>query len=416
MKYTMVIADDEPLVLRSQELLIRKEFPDIEIVGMAENGIELKQMLERLKPDMAIVDVRMPGLTGIEVIELLKNRGCRTHFIINTAFSDFNYVKKALDLKTDGYLLKPGKREESIETIRKLCRTVAAEKEENQKQERINSAVGIVSSVLGSEVLMSVFSEKCDEKGFQAFCDIHSIHFGYGCIAAFVPKGQADIGTNELNEELKETLAGLCSFLATVTASGAVVMFLIPEELEAERREGWCRDLAFLVARRLKEKKKVDYRYGVGKIYASFSDMRASYRESIKDVRGFGEEDEAEGDNNDKVRYVSRAKQYVMDHFRDDISLRDCAENVGISPYYLSHIFKECTGQTLVEYLSMVRIEEAKVLSENRELTTKDIAEQCGYPNLTYFCKVFKRLTGMTIGEYRRQEKQGGNPTKTEES
>ena len=125
MKYTMVIAADESLVLRSQELLIRKEFPEIEIVGMAENGIELKQMVEQLKPDMAIVDVRMPGLTGIEVIELLQHRECRTHFVINTAYSDFDYVKKALDLKTDGYLLKPGKREENIETIRKLCKTVA---------------------------------------------------------------------------------------------------------------------------------------------------------------------------------------------------------------------------------------------------------------------------------------------------
>ena len=46
MKYTMVIADDEPVVLKSTELFLKKEFPDIEIVGMAENGIKLKEMLE----------------------------------------------------------------------------------------------------------------------------------------------------------------------------------------------------------------------------------------------------------------------------------------------------------------------------------------------------------------------------------
>lgn len=411
MKYTMIIADDEPLVLKSQELLLRKEFPDIEIVGMAENGIELKQMVERLNPDMAIVDVRMPGLTGIEVIELLKNRGCRTHFIINTAFSDFNYVKKALDLKTDGYLLKPGKREESIETIRKLCWAVAAERAETQKQEQINSAVGIVSPVLGSEVLLSVFSEKCDENGFQIFCDIHSLRFTSGCIATFVPKVPANIGTNELYDQLNETLAGLCNFLTTVTPNGVVVMFLIPEGLEPERRENWCRELAFLVAKHLKEKNNADYRYGVGKVYDSFTAMRNSYRDSIRDVRGSGAEDEAEGDNKDKIRYISLVKQYVMENFQKDISLQNCAENAGISPYYLSHIFKEQTGQTLVEYLSMVRIEKAKILSERAELTTKDIAEQCGYPNLTYFCKVFKRLTGMTIGEYRRKQ-HGKNPPK----
>ena len=61
MSYTMVIADDEPIVLKSQELFIQKEFPEIDIVGMAKNGIELKEMLEAYRPDLAIVDIRMPG-------------------------------------------------------------------------------------------------------------------------------------------------------------------------------------------------------------------------------------------------------------------------------------------------------------------------------------------------------------------
>ena len=375
MKYTMVIADDESLVLRSQELLIRKEFPEIEIGGMAENGIELKQMVEQLKPDRAIVDVRMPGLTGIEVIELLQHIECRTHFVKNTAYSDFDYVKKALDLKTDGYLLKPGKREENIETIRKLC----------------------------SEVLLSVFSEKCDEEGFQAFCDIRSIRFCCGCIATFLPVGQAEIKVKELNEELTAALDGLCSFLATVTSNGVVVMFLVPAELKEERRKSWCDELAFLVARHLKEKTGNDFRYGVGAIYDSFVAMKESYRDSISDFRMSCINEDPEEDSRDTVSYVALAKQYVMSSFQSDISLQDCAKSVGISPYYLSHIFRERTGQTFVEYLSMVRIEAAKQLSENRELTTKDIAEQCGYPNITYFCKVFKRQTGMTISEYRRQ-------------
>lgn len=63
------------------------------------------------------MDIRMPGLSGIEVIELLQHKKCSTHFIISTAYSDFGYIKKALDLKTDGYLVKPSKREEKLEVI-----------------------------------------------------------------------------------------------------------------------------------------------------------------------------------------------------------------------------------------------------------------------------------------------------------
>ena len=69
MKFTMVIADDEMVTLKGEELFIKKEFPDITIVGMATNGIELKQMLEELRPDIAVVDIHMPGLSGMEVIE-----------------------------------------------------------------------------------------------------------------------------------------------------------------------------------------------------------------------------------------------------------------------------------------------------------------------------------------------------------
>ena len=177
MKYTMVIADDEPVVLKSTELFLKKEFPDIEIVGMAENGIKLKEMLEAYKPDMAIVDIRMPGLSGIEVIELLQHKKCSTHFIISTAYSDFDYIKKALDLKTDGYLVKPSKREEKLDVIGKLCRTVEEEKKINLRQDGIESALGVVNSVLGSEILMSVFSDNCDNKEFDAYCNINNIHF-----------------------------------------------------------------------------------------------------------------------------------------------------------------------------------------------------------------------------------------------
>ena len=78
---------------------------------------------------------------------------------------------------------------------------------------------------------------------------------------------------------------------------------------------------------------------------------------------------------------------------------------MGISSYYLSHIFKERTGMTFIEYLSGVRVGEAKRLCAETDMTINEISEQCGYMNVTYFCKVFKRMTGMTISEFRKKGK-----------
>lgn len=406
MKFTMVIADDEPVVLKSEELFIKKEFPDIEILGMAENGIELKQMLEQMKPDMAMVDIHMPGLSGIEVIELLQHKNCATRFIINTAYSDFEYVKKALDLKTDGYLLKPAKQEERIATIRRLCQAIQDEKKESIRQNSLKSALGVVNLVLGSEILMSVFSEKQDEEGFQVYCNINNIDFAGGCIVTFLSKSRTEIDRKVLNDEMEKALNGLCYFLATITAQGIVVMFFVPRELEKERQREWCRELADLAAKRLEERLGIEYIYGVGGVYASFSDMRSSYQDSVEELKILRKAESALPEESaDKIQlYVQKTKRYIEANYTKDISLMDCAKSVGISPYYLSHIFKERTMQTFVEYLSQVRIEEAKRLCRNTNLTINEISEKCGYLNITYFCKVFKRLTGKTIGEYRKSE------------
>lgn len=405
MNFTMVIADDEPLVLKSMEMFVAKTFPHIQVTGLAENGVELKEMLERLEPDLAVVDIRMPGLSGIEVIELMRSKGCKTHFIINTAFSDFDYVKKALDLKTDGYILKPGKQEEKIKVISELCRTVEAEREKSSRQSNLDSALEVVNPYLGSEILMSIFSEQCDEEHFKVYLDINGLRFSGGCIATFLLKKQGPMGAKELNGELGRILDGICGFLATVTSDGIVVLLFAPDRPDREAQGSWCAGLAELIARDLEERAGAECLYGVGDVYPAFTDMLRSYRESVARLKEAHKDNpDLMLDSADKIRdYVEAAKRYIESNFIRDISLMACAESVGISPYYLSHIFKEKTGNTFVEYLTAVRIERAKELCRNQSLTVKDISDRCGYINTTYFCKVFKRSVGKTIGTYRQE-------------
>lgn len=405
MNFTMVIADDEPLVLKSLEMLVAKNFPNIQVAGLAENGVELKELLERLEPDLAVVDIRMPGLSGIEVIELMRGKGCKTRFIINTAFSDFEYVKKALDLKTDGYILKPGKQDEKIRAISELCRAVEAEREKNSRQSNLDSALQVVNPYLGSEILMSIFSEKCDEEHFKVYLDINGLHFSGGCIATFLIRRPGRMGARELNGELGKILAGICGFLATVTSDGIVVLLFAPGRPDREEQRSWCAGLAKLIAQDLMERTGSECLYGVGLVYASFSDMPRSYQESIAKLRENHKDlPDLPADNADKIKdYVETAKQYIDSNYIRDISLMACAESVGISPYYLSHIFKEKTGSTFVEYLTAVRMDRAKELCRNPKLTVKDISDRCGYINTTYFCKVFKRNVGKTIGAYRME-------------
>ena len=83
--YTILIADDEEIERKALSLLLRKEFPEIEIVAVASNGLEMVSLLQQHHPDIAIEDVNMPGINGIDAIDLLRAKGSQTHFIINTA-------------------------------------------------------------------------------------------------------------------------------------------------------------------------------------------------------------------------------------------------------------------------------------------------------------------------------------------
>ena len=83
-QYTMIIADDEEIERKALRLLIQKEFPEIEIVALVANGTDLVAQAQKWRPDIAIVDVNMPGINGIDAIDLLCARGVETRFIINT--------------------------------------------------------------------------------------------------------------------------------------------------------------------------------------------------------------------------------------------------------------------------------------------------------------------------------------------
>lgn len=401
MKLTMVIADDEPLSLKSEELLVQREFPEIEICGLAENGIELKEMLERQQPDIAIVDVRMPGLTGLEVIALLRQKGnLTTHFIVNTAYSDFEYVKSALNLKTDSYILKPGKRGEMVNAIAEAAERAREDRARLKRDTEMQSALKLINPMLGSEILMSIFSARCDEENFQTYLTLNDVLFHQGCILSYFPGGNDGIFTLQQPEAvLNRTLSTICPYIYTATKSSIVVMLFLPEGEDVAALSEWCRSVETLLLSKLEEAEGNSILHGAGGIYSSFSDMKKSYEESIAKI----EKEKMDGAASEEMDYVACAQNYICAHFSEDISLEDCAATAGVNAFYLSHIFREQTGQTFVEYLTQVRMRKILELCRDPKQSIKSIAEQSGYSNISYFYKVFKKATGKTIGEYRKE-------------
>lgn len=101
---------------------------------------------------------------------------------------------------------------------------------------------------------------------------------------------------------------------------------------------------------------------------------------------------------------ISEVVRYINSHYQKDFSLQYLADKFYISPYYLSHAFKEVTGFTFVEYLNSVRIKEAKKLLEETNLKVYFIADRVGYGSITHFGRVFKEITGHAPLYYRKRK------------
>lgn len=508
-KYTILIADDEEIERKALCLLLQKEFPEIAVVAVACNGTELVTMLQQHQPDIAIVDVNMPGINGIDAIDLLRARGSNTHFIINTAYNDFAYVQRAVSLKIDAYILKPEKRDTTIQTIRKLCRQIDTARENNHSQQQIRELFSRVHSVLESEIMYSLFIGEPAQENFETYCEMHGVTFEAGAVAALIPVvDNSRILSQEkaaLRTVLDEELGNSCAYLVSVTeANICLLLFVKKRTLQDQRR--WISDVLRVTISRIERTLNLSMRVGIGSIYTTFGQMADSYRESllalmmpaengiafynsqnavqgdeaeilvrllrednlqkigtelsrmrlplqsgdglaeilwqeitkalkeeVDAIPGFSEQlertaSELKGltDQTDPTpllqdglnrlselisaqnaisesTYVGQALRYIADHYAEDISLDLVAEKIGISSFYLSRLFKAERGESFVEYLTSVRMKNAVRLARETRLSIREIAARTGYASPTYFCRVFKRYTGSTIGELREQ-------------
>lgn len=119
MSIRVLNADDHP-ILRKGIVDLLVESQEFEWVGSASDGKEALEKIQDIKPDIALLDIEMPFLTGIEIARELKQKGSDTKVILLTLFKDASFVKNALAEGVMGYLLKESKEAEILDCIRSV--------------------------------------------------------------------------------------------------------------------------------------------------------------------------------------------------------------------------------------------------------------------------------------------------------
>src|SRR5580693_1701663 len=118
-----LVADDEQLAREELKFLL-EESGDVEVVGMAVNGVEAVELIDKLDPAVAFLDIQMPGLDGLGVVRKLRERQIEPpHIIFSTAYDQF--AVEAFRLEAMDYLLKPVDRDRLAATLARARRAVA---------------------------------------------------------------------------------------------------------------------------------------------------------------------------------------------------------------------------------------------------------------------------------------------------
>lgn len=116
----VVVVEDEEMVRKGIIQTLDWASIDCVVIGEASNGEQGGDLINELKPDLIITDVRMPRIDGVSMLRQLRSEGCLAKFILLTAYSDFRYAQSAVRAGASDYLLKPLKDGELEETIRRI--------------------------------------------------------------------------------------------------------------------------------------------------------------------------------------------------------------------------------------------------------------------------------------------------------
>ena len=129
--YRILLVDDEPFILEGLKHIINWDEHGIEIAGQASNGLEAMEILSSTRVDILLTDIRMPKMNGLELIRMAREKDASIHSIVLSGYDDFEYVKEALKLGIENYLLKPVSREELSATLLNTVKKIEKEHHSN---------------------------------------------------------------------------------------------------------------------------------------------------------------------------------------------------------------------------------------------------------------------------------------------
>lgn len=427
--YNLLIADDEELERRTIKSIIVKNFENIFSIYEAKNGREAIEIAERVKPEVFIMDIKMPGINGMEAIKEIRKTNNEGYFIILTAYDYFDYAKEAIEYDVKEYMLKPFKRNEFISKLETAIKSVENQKQKRKEEILLKEKIYTLIPMMENELCYSIINDNLHSVDYITHLQYLKIKFnlGYSMIIRinnFNSHKDKNNVKSLINDYLKEHLRRQNNAITNCIFTEDIIVFMECDKKDVGKDYNLeIGNTARKLVDNVNEKFNVQAFVGVGGVYEGIEKLSISFREALtavdsanetefikffRDLGGFKinvEEEDSEklvSDNYyDGKNIISKSIEYINNNFTKDIMLEEVSNYVNVSSFYFSKLFKEYTGKNYVDYITDLRIEIAKKKLRVGNASIKEICYEVGYNDPNYFSRVFKKIEGISPTEYK---------------
>ncbi len=156
----VIIADDELKICKLIQVLVDWESLGFEIIDVVHDGKTLKEKTLELKPDLVVSDIRMPGCTGVEFLQYIREQNIDIEVLIISGYRDFEYVRQALRYGAADYLLKPLGKDALKSALKKILEKHNIEIEEKETQMKLTRQLSLVQRAAGRNLLYDILGNR----------------------------------------------------------------------------------------------------------------------------------------------------------------------------------------------------------------------------------------------------------------
>ncbi|MEX2443612.1 MAG: response regulator [Alkalispirochaeta sp.] len=361
----LIIIDDEPWSREVVKNLTEWERLGITLAGEAEDGDEGLELLRSVHPEIAVVDMRMPGMDGTELLLAIHEEFPETRIVVMSGHSDFAYLRQALRSRARDYLIKPIDPAELNQTLERCVAELTDG--HGEKPTSMRTPVAFQDAAVLEEYVQH------RHRIFAYLLELDQVR-------------------------VRSALQGLQRFLET--RAGGVVddemssrivhdFLLMMEEFVV--RSDVAPDPAIFRRRGLEAMSPTD-------IAAQLAAIFDEAIEAIREARRFKDHLE-----------IDAVTEHIDHYFQEPLSLETVAKLFLVSKEHLSRKFREACGETVHEYITRKRMERAHRLIVEDGVEIKETAFLVGYADLAYFYRVFKKHFGVPPGQIRQQASGGSS-------